>query len=413
VGKGAIIYSMSAKNITIIGAGFTGIRAGLDLARAKKYGLIPDNTVIRIVSKNDYFEYYPAMYRVATGSSPLQACVRLDEIFSGYDVEIITDAIIDIDTPARTALGASGSRYKCDYMIVALGSQPTYYNISELEELSFHFRSIHGAVELRDRIQRIFLDHKDSSKEEQLIAFHFVIVGAGASGVELAGEIELYARSVAKTHAVDPSFISISLIESNNRVLGTMPEKISHRAEKRLRVLGVNLFLNRRLIKKESWTVFLQDMKIGAQTVIWTAGNIVNTLYKDLECFPLAENGRVDVDEHLMTRCGDDNIFVGGDAANTKYAGLAQTAIYDGKFIARNIIRDITDESLIKYEPKKIGYDIPIGPGWAILHIGKITIYGRIAWWMRQLIDLKFYLSILPLHKAIKRFLSKGDGPSS
>src|SRR5688572_7513215 len=165
-----------AHTIVIVGAGFAGIRAALDLKKKKLSGAIPRDSRIILISDKDYFEYYPAMYRVATGSSPLVACVPLRDIFRDDMVEVVHDRIVSLDLAQRTATAEQGTVYHADSLVLALGSQNNYFNIPGLDEVSFNFRSVHQAVHLKDRIDDLFKKHVKAEIAEQLLALHFVVV---------------------------------------------------------------------------------------------------------------------------------------------------------------------------------------------------------------------------------------------
>lgn len=400
-----VVYSrgMSTQSIqvTIIGAGFAGITTARKLAKE-----MPE-VRIRLINPKPYFEYYPAMYRVVTGSSPLQACIPLAEIFDRFpNVELVYDTITTVDVRVKTVTGKSGMTYTSDYLMVAVGSQNTYFNIEGVAELSFNFKSITQAMRLRARVQELFKQCVHMDTEEKLLALHFVIVGAGPSGVELAGELSHYTRELAQKRGVPESFITIDLIEAAPRILPAMPEEVSQRATERLRRIGINVYANRMLVKSESWTVFLKDMKVGAKTLIWTAGIRAHVLFESINEFEYDGKGRVVVDEYMQAK-GYEDVYIAGDNASTKFSGLAQTALYDGTYIAKVIEKKIRNEQPKTYVPKPVSYDVPVGPGWGVLIHKGHTLYGRIAWWMRHLIDLKFFLSILPFGQALRYFFSK------
>ncbi len=389
-----------AHTVVIVGGGFAGIRAGLDLQKKHMSGVLPKDTRIILISDKDYFEYYPAMYRVATGSSPLVATVPLRDIFTTNAIEIVHDRIASIDVVARTVTSDQGSVYRADSLVLALGGQNNYFNIPGLDEISFNFRSVHQAIHLKDRIDDLFKKHVKAEIDEQLLALHFVVVGGGASGVELAGELSVYADRVAKKYAVPQSLITIDLIESSSRMLGQFPEIVSHKVEERLRKLGIHTLPNRSLMKGDSWTVFLNDMKVGAKTIIWTAGVKTNDLVSDLPDVEYSKKKRIVVNKYLeLPR--HPNVYALGDIADTQFAGLAQTALVDGSFVADVICKRLKNKTPHLYKPKKPFHDIPVGPGWGVLVMFGIPIFGRIAWWMRHLIDIKFFLSILPVSYVI------------
>ena len=405
------------KKIIIVGGGFGGIRVALDLVKQKL-----SNTKIVLVSDKPHFEYTPALYRVVTGRSPLEVCIPLREIFptkgavsasgtrssfggKGNGVEVIKDFIIEVDIKGKKITGKSGSRYSFDFLVLALGSETSYFNIPGLEEFSFGFKSINEALRLKRHLHEAFASCERATPEERVCAAHIVIVGGGASGTELAGELALYTKELAKKHVIDPVLITIDLIETAPRLLPTMPEDVSEKVRLRLHHLGVNIFLNRMMIKEEVEKVFLKDMEMKTKTVIWTAGVRPNHFYGGTEGFQFDKKGRVVVDEYLQAK-GLKNIFIIGDAASTPFSGMAQTAIGDGRFVADVIIRKISQKPLFSYKAKKPFTAVPIGWGWAAVLLDGLRVYGRVGWWLRRLGDFRYFLSILPTRKALIAFRS-------
>lgn len=396
------MHRSNVKKIVIVGGGFGGVRAAFDLANKK----IPNAKII-LISDKPHFEYHPALYRVVTGRSPLEVCIPLRDIFGNKEVEVLEDRIIEANLKEMLLRGDSGSRYPFDYLVLALGSETVYFSIPGIKEFSFGFKSITEALRLKQHLHQIFqlCTVSAEDQEEDVCRMHFVIVGGGASGVELAGELAMYTKKLAEKHKVDLSLITVDLTEAAPRLLPALPEEISKRVNDRLRKLGVNIFLNRTVTEQEIEEVYLKDMKLKTKTVIWTAGVKPNRLYSEIQGLEFDKKGRVIVDEFLQAK-GFSSVFVIGDAVSTLYAGMAQTALRDGSFVSDIIARKFYGRSLESYKPKEPFYVIPVGPGWAAALIGKLWLYGRLGWWLRRLADLRFFLSILPLSKALLAFRS-------
>lgn len=390
------------KKILIVGGGFGGIRVALDLAKKG----IP-NAKIVLVSDKPHFEYSAALYRVVTGKSPLEVCIPLRTIFENKRVEVIEDSIRTVDLEERKAIGTSGSHYSFDFLVLALGSETAYFNIPGLREYAFGFKSITEALRLKKYLHEMLEACRvsETDREEDVCRMHIVVVGGGATGVELAGELALYMRKLAMKHKVDPSLLTIDVIEAAPRLLPALPEDISEKAERRLRSLGVNVFLNRTVTEQEVETVYLKDMTMKSKTVIWTAGVKPHHLYGEVEKLERDRKGRVIVDEFLQAK-GHPNVFVIGDAAATPYAGMAQTAVHDGTFVADTIERKMMGRPLEPYRPHKPAYAIPIGPRWAAVLLGNLRFFGRFGWILRRLADLRFFLSILKPREAIAAYRS-------
>lgn len=392
---------MEQTRIVIVGGGFAGIAAALSLLRKH----LP-NTKITLISDKPHFEYHAALYRLVAGSSPLEVCIPLREVFLGKKVEVIEDKINAIDREAQIVNSVSGSRYQYDYLVLALGSETNYFNIPGLKEFSYGMKSITEALRLKQHVAETLLTCKIdfTNKVEQICDANFVVIGAGATGVEMAGQLIVYARKMAADYGIDPSLVSVELIEGAGKILPALPKKFTDRIEHHLRGLGVNIFLNRSIEREECEEVYLKDMQMKARTVIWTAGVRANALYEALG-FPIDKRGKVTVDEHLRMK-DYTKIFIAGDGAATTYSGWAQTAFYDGRYVAEIIAATINKRSFPTYAAEAPINAIPAGPEWAGVLWGRFYIYGKLGWWIRRYTDLRIFASILPFRKALDVFRS-------
>lgn len=383
----------STENIVlIIGAGFGGIRCALDLA-AKK---IP-NLKIRLISNTHYFDYHAALYRLVSGRSPLEACIPLTEIFAGTSVELCYDTAKDVDLDLSIVTGEDNIKYEYDFLVLGVGGEATFFKIPGIKENSYTLKTANDALKLRKHLEETLAPENIQNANEKS---HIVIVGAGATGVELAGELSSYAREVAKRHGVSEESVTIDLVDRADRVLPMLPESISAKVSGRLKRLGVNVFLNKEVVEENVDTLFLKDMKFRTKTVVWTAGVKACSFLEKIEELELNNTGQVVVNDMLCAK-GFKNVFVLGDAAETKYSGMAQTAIYDGGFIAENIHRQISGISTVAYTPVVPSYAIPVGPGWAVYRENGRNYFGRWGWYKRRLLDLKVMTTMLPYTKAL------------
>lgn len=388
---------MAEKQIVIVGGGFAGVSCALALAKANVA-----NTKIRLISEKPHFEYHAALYRLVTGSSPLEVCIPLREIFAGKDIEVIEDRIVSLDKAAQKISGISGAAYEYDELVLALGSETNFFDIPGLKEFSYGMKSVTEALRLKQHIAETLLSCKIDfeNKVEQICDANFVVIGAGATGVEMAGQLMSYARRLAADYGVDPSLVSVELIEGAPKILPALPKKFTDRIEHHLRGLGVNIFFNRTILREECEQVFLKDMQMKARTVIWTAGVKASSVYASLG-LSVDKRGKVEVDEHLFAK-NEKHIFIAGDGAATKHSGWAQTAMYDGKFISRVIAATLKERPLPLYAASPAINAIPAGPEWAGVMWGPFRFYGKLGWWLRRAADFRVFLAVLPLNKAWK-----------
>ena len=384
--------------VVIVGGGFAGIRCALDLAKNKS-----KDVKVTLISNKKHFEYYPRIYRVVTGESPLEVCIPLSEIFLNKDVEVVQDEVVNVDLTNKKVTAKDGSVYMYDDIVLGLGSETVYFNIEGVKERSFGFKSINEALALKTHLHKMFDVYLSSTKEDLVSHLHIVIVGGGPSGVELAGELTKYMAHLAHKHNIDNNFVTIDIVEASPRLVSALPEDVSLHIYNHLHSIGVNIFLNRTVVKEDVDEITMKDMSLKSNTLIWTAGSRTNHFYEFIKGLTLHRSGRVLVDDYLQAD-GFENVYIAGDSAFTKYAGLAQTALYDGTYIAKTILKKLSGEKIKKYVPSKVAYAVPAGKHWAAVSIGPIKIYGFFGWVIRELVDMRFFLTILPFYKAFRLF---------
>ncbi len=373
-------------HITIVGGGFGGVKAALELIKSK-------DIFVTLISDKPDFLYYPALYGTATGHSHLESWVSLQTIFQGKPrMTLINDTIISID-PERKLLRGKSVSYEYENCILALGVVTTFFGIEGLDEYSY---SIKSQAEIERFKQHI---HADLQKKHQLDK-HYVIVGAGPTGVELAGTLVSYLARLRQYYRVDARrHIHVNLVEAAPRVLPKMSVAASRVVAKRLKRLGVTIQTNRKVELEEATDLIVSGKPILTSTVIWTSGVANHPFFKAHEhYFKLAPNGRVIVNEQLLAY---QSVYVIGDNAATPYSGLAQTALHDALFVARNLKRQQRQQPERTYKAVMPAIVVPVGEKWAIFEWHKLRLHGRLASWVRQIADLSGYHDILPIGQAL------------
>jgi len=369
-------------NITIVGGGFGGIKAALELSKKK-------TNDITLISNTEYFQYYPALYSTATGHSYKESWVALQRIFrKAKNVRIVEDTIETI-TPSESIIsGKSGRVYKYDNIIFALGSVTTYFGIEGLET---HAYGIKSESEVRALQKHLIEEMSDGSDDEK----NYVIIGAGPTGVELAGALGEYLNVLRKKYNVkNEQLPGIRLIEAAPRVLPRMSEKASATAQKQLEKLGIDVQLGRKVERETADALIIDGKPLSSHTVIWTSGVANAPFYQaNAEHFQVNERGKVIVDEFMRAA---PHIYVIGDNAATPYAGLAQTALHDALFVAKHL-----SGSGKKYKVVLPPSVIPIGHGWALFEWKKLRLSGLVGSMLRNAADVIGYHDILPIGWAI------------
>lgn len=366
------------KRVVIIGAGFAGIETARNL---EKFSDIVDVT---LVSKTENFMYYPLLYKKTTNKN-----IRLVDLpikdFISSKTNLSISEVLSIDTVEKKVNLSGKDSISYDFLVMAVGSVGTNFGIPGCYEHMFQFRTTRDAEVICEKVLKSGVDE------------NFVIVGAGPTGVEIAGEIKNFLTTkklISKTKQ------NVILVEGGARVLPQVSEKASMLATKRLTGMGVVLNLNSRVMSYDGECLKTSNGDVFSKNVIWASGLICNPLVKEITT-ELDKRGRLIVDEYLEV-LNHPNIFAVGDCAVTKNSGLAQTAIYDGKFVAQTIISKIKSKELKKYNFKNAGYSIPIGKDFALTTILDLTMNTFLGYYIRKAIDLKYFVPRIGLFKYLK-----------
>lgn len=364
----------SRKKVVIVGGGFAGVKTALELSNNNNFD-------ITLIASRSIFEYHGAMYRSATGRSPLEVVVQMSEIFhDSLNVRVELDSVAELRPQQKEVEGESGNSYSYDYLVMAVGYVVNYFNIPGMATYSNSMYSITEAINLRHRLVGAF---RSAGSKPVCIT----VIGAGPTGIEIASDIKNFAEIVASRHDIQNLTVDVRLVEAGNRVLGGLSPESSAIAQKRLEELGVKLMLSTKVTKCTKHSVITDTEKLQSDITIWTAGNKANPLfgyYPDL--FTLDPHGRVIVNEYF--NANDPDIFVIGDAASTPYSGMAQTAIHNAIALATNFKHAANGQRQIPYKPKRPAYVVPIGGEWALLETEEGIKSGAEGWKARRDADL-------------------------
>ncbi len=377
---------MKKQQVVIVGGGFGGIKTALELAGHPAFH-------VTLIANKPFFEYYPMMYHTATGGSKVMSTMPLGDIFSGKRVEIIIDEAEKLNRTKKTLKLKSGAKVNYDILILALGNVTNYFGIPGMADYSFGIKSLHDAEKLKAHLHQQLVDKRQPDT-------NYIVIGGGPTGIEVAGALPGYVKYLMKQHGIKGKHkVHVDLIEAAPRLMPRMPESVSRVLARRLRHLGIKLYFKKPVQSESADTLLLDGKPVRSHTVIWTAG-ISNNPFFAANNFILAQNGRVQVDELLQAWPG---IFVIGDNADTKYTGMAQTALHNAKYVAENLKRHADGKRPYAYRPKTPIYITPVGKGWAIVVWGKLHFYGRLGWWLRRAADWIGYADMEPWWKATDR----------
>ena len=329
--------------VVIVGAGFGGLNAARALAKAP--------VEITIVDRKNFHTFQPLLYQVATaGLSPGEIAAPIRSIFRRYkNVEVLMADVTGFDLECRI-VETSEAEISYDYLIVAAGVRHAYFGHDDWELFAPGLKTIEDALEIRRRVLLAFeLAERQAAAGESASPVNFVVVGAGPTGVELAGTLaEICRHALAhEFRSIDPARAHILLIEGGPRVLPSYPEDLSRSAQEQLQRLGVEVRTSTVVNQIEAGAVHFADTRIPAAVVLWAAGVSASPLGKKLGA-PVDRAGRVQVLPDLSVP-NHPEVFVIGDLAAAKgehgkmLPGVAPVAIQQGRFVAKLIRRELEE----------------------------------------------------------------------
>jgi NADH dehydrogenase len=380
---------MIKQKVLVVGGGFGGVKAALELEG-------DDHFAVTLLSDSPELRYYPTLYHTATGGRRANSSIPLTTIFSGKAVNAVVGTAVSVDRRAKAVTTADQNSYEYDILILALGVVTNYFGIPGLAEYSYSIKSQAEAARFKAHLHQQLIEdrHPDAN---------YVIVGAGPTGIELAGALPEYVQRIMKSHGLPARKVHIDLIEAAPRLLPRLPKDASRAVRRQLRRLGVRLYLNSKVEGETADALTVSGKPIRSHTVVWTAG-VTNHPFFGENKFALTGRGKVSVDAYLQA---EPDIYVIGDNANTPTSGLAQTALHDGAFVARNLRRVAAGRSLKSYKVKHSITVIPAGPRWAMVIWGGLRIYGRLGYLIREAADLIGFHDLEPWVIATRQFMTE------
>ena len=370
-------------HVVILGGGFGGLAAARKLGGA--------SVRVTLVDRSNHHLFQPLLYQVATALLPApDIAAPLRNLLSEHgNVRVLLAEAQRVDVDARVVELDHGEVLAYDFLIVATGLKHHYFGNPEWERHAPGLKTLYEALEIRNRVLLAFEAAERISDPEQKRAFlSFVVVGGGATGVELAGQLSEISRNALRRDfsTIDPSSARIVLVEGGDRIFRDYNPKLSARARRDLESLGVEVRTSAFVTEIDGAGVTLASAeRIEANTVLWAAGVRASSMTEFLDT-ELDEMGRVKVTP-FCTVPGHDEVAVLGDLIHFPHKkdgrplpAVAQVALQSGKLVAENILRRQEGEPPKPFEYFDKGLMATIGRNRAIVESGRFRMTGLSAW---------------------------------
>ena len=390
--------NLSRPHVVIVGCGFGGLAAAQALAEA--------DVDITIIDRANHHTFQPLLYQVATaGLNPSDIAQPIRHIVrKQHNVRVLLDEVVGIDLAARTVT-AKNEKTDYDYLVLATGATHSYFGNDQWAAHAPGLKTIDDALDIRRRILIAFERAEatnDPIKRARLMTF--VVVGAGPTGVELAGAVKEIATKTLRRdfRSIDTTTSRVVLVEAAPRVLGAFPEKLSASAERQLTKLGIEVMTSTPVTDIDNHGVTTETGVIAAATVLWGAGVAASPLGQTVSD-ETDRAGRVPVTAELALE-GNPNVFVIGDLAAARsdgepVPGVAPAAQQGGQYVARCITADLAGESRSKFIYKDKGSMATIGRSKAVANLGPRLQFGGyfawLIWWVIHIWSLVDFRSKL------------------
>ncbi len=407
--------------VLILGGGFGGIRCALDLNKKLKKEIIAGEAEITLIDRNSYQLFIPAIYEVASAygikKDPFaiqlkkSICIPYADIFESTSVDFIQAEISEVNLQHKLVKTRGDNVFEYDYLVWALGSETSDYNIPGVRDYAHQFKTLEDALLINQKLEELSDQFIKGSRTEP---FSFLICGGGFTGIEIAAELGCCSKVIKTRCKLRGRCSTITLFEAGSKILPIVSEKERRSIKKRLTKLGIIIMENSPI--EEVGPNFLKlknGQKLEGDLIIWTAGIKPNSFLDSVAGLPLTTSGKIPVEESLEVK-GIENIFAVGD--NTEFIdkknqksipALAYVAIDQAKIAATNIVNQVKGKKLKAYKPFYSVFIIPIGGKYAMAYLGGVIMRGFIGWIIRAMVDINYFLSILSPYQAFKLYIDE------
>ena len=385
------------KRVVIVGGGFAGLNLAKKLRKCNQYQVV-------LIDQNNYHLFKPLLYQVASaGLDPSDVSFPFRKVFRAKKIFFFRMGRMLAVHPEQNRLETSSGSIHYDYLVIATGCVPNFFGIKDIEKYAWPMADVRDSLRIRNtmfyNLERAMIAPTDTDRQTML---NIVIVGGGASGVEIAGAMaEMRRYIVPKDYpGVDIALMHIYLIEGRDRLLANMSSKTSAGCLQVLKEKGVEVLLGISVTDYRDNQVYCSDGRvIRTANLIWTSG-VKSEVIKGIENSQKEHRGRILTDNYNRIK-GFENIFAIGDVAFVDdplypagYPQLARVAISQGQRLAANLIALANDRPMKPYRYVPIGVLATVGRNRAFVEWGKLYLEGFWAWMVWSVIHILFLIGV-------------------
>ncbi len=388
-------YRKMKKKVVIIGAGFGGINVAKVLEKYK------GRFEVTLIDKQNHHLFQPMLYQVATGLIPVtNVAVPVRGIINHRYIQFFQDTVESIDESSQKVFCRDRS-FDYDYLILATGAKYTYFGHDDWAQFCFSLKTAADALAIKNHLfKQLELAERITSAEDRKKHLRFIIIGGGATGVELAGALAdiVNSKMFKNYNYLHKEDVSIDIIEASDKILAAFPEKLAHFAKKSLERKGVSIHLNERVTDIQIQKVLTDRASYDSETIIWSA-SVVSAGADSWLNADSDRGGRIYVDAYLKIQ-GRENIFAIGDASHyalqngLSLPGLAAVAKQQGKYVAQYLYCRIGEKKPKKFKYIDLGIMAIISKKAAIAKLRNLEVKGRVGWLMWGIVHIYFLMSL-------------------
>ncbi len=415
---------MDKKNVVILGAGFGGLRAAMDIAKELKRMRLFERYEVTLIDRNDCHIFIPLLYKVAARpeSEHEDYCsYNIATLIKNLPITFVQGEIISPDVTSGMVALKDGRAIHADYLVIALGSETNYFGIPGLKDHALQLKTIESARQIRVAVTNAFAKGGD---------VRIIAGGGGPNGIELAAEIRLWANQEEKKNS--NLRVTVSIVEAMPGILTGFAPHVVGVTMKRLAKLNIPVMTGMKISAVSENSIAIgggegqKTTNIPFDVFIWTGGakipDLLATLplQKEPHGKPMATNtmsclpGTPDLMLDSMVYAVGDNVCFVDPRMKKPVPSIAHAAITEGAVVAHNLIEEIKNAEAPAYiqKPRKYipdsfvyAYVIPVGERWAVAKIGPFIFSGWFGWGLGRLIELNYLTMIMPIGRAIKEWL--------